>query len=227
MGQAPTAPRGSSLATIQGTIQSPTKFENAATGPTGTATSTRPEARLDVVYANEKLTVNAANASLNQLLRDITQKTGLTISGGVSEERVFGHYGPLPVAEVLIALLDGTGSNVVLVENKSGHSELILTPRRGGVTPPSANSSMAQNNAQEPQEPQEQYVPPVQPFRPPVAMGRGPVGANPDGSPALTPPPQDETNTAPPVDSAEPKTPQEIYEQLQAIEAQKPPAPEE
>jgi hypothetical protein len=152
------------------------------------------------------------------VLHEVAQKTGMKVSGGVADESVFGHYGPLPVAEVLASLLDGTGSNMLLVDNHSGPSELILTPRRGGATPPNPNAATAQNDYRDQQQ-EQQYVPPVRPFQPPIATGRGPIGANQDGSPAFGQPNQNGGATITnPGDG--PRTPQQIYEQLQSLGSQ-------
>ena len=87
------------------------------------------------------MSINASNSSLNQILREISRQTGMKITGGVREERVFGHYGPAPVADILTTLIDGTGTNMVLRQTASNTpEELILTPRSGGVTPPNPNA---------------------------------------------------------------------------------------
>ena len=52
-----------------------------------------------ISYENGTLTVKTQNSSLNQILREISRKTGMSITGGVSEERVFGTYGPAPAGE--------------------------------------------------------------------------------------------------------------------------------
>ncbi len=62
----------------------------------------------------------------------------MKINGGVLDQRVFGKYGPAPASTVLATLLDGTGTNMLLLETASKQpAELILTPRTGGPTPPS------------------------------------------------------------------------------------------
>lgn len=98
--------------------------------------------RAEVVYASGLMTVNAQNSSLNAILREISRQTGMKITGGVREERVFGHYGPALPSEILATLLGGTGTNMVLRETASAApAELILTPRNGGPTPPNPNAS--------------------------------------------------------------------------------------
>ncbi|HEX7159355.1 MAG TPA: hypothetical protein VF214_10090 [Edaphobacter sp.] len=101
-----------------------------------------PARRAQVSWVNAELAISASNSSLNQILRDISRVTGLKITGGVSEERVFGNYGPGPLGEVLHSLLDGTGSNTLFIHSTGDNpSELVLTTRTGGPTPPNPNAA--------------------------------------------------------------------------------------
>jgi len=91
----------------------------------------------EVAYLQGQLEITADNSSLNQILREIARKTGMKITGGVIDQRVYGKYGPAAPAEVLSILLDGTGSNMLLTQTASDvPAELVLTPREGGPTPP-------------------------------------------------------------------------------------------
>jgi hypothetical protein len=89
-----------------------------------------------VEYANGRIAVTADNSSLNEILRDVARRAGMGVEGSVIEERVFGKYGPAAPAEVLSALLTGTGSNMMVVAGASHAPLLILTPKHGGPTPP-------------------------------------------------------------------------------------------
>lgn len=185
----------------------------SALTPTALPASNNPTAPVPnatVDFADGKLDVEATNESLNHILGEISQKAGIKITGGVPDERVFGKYGPGSPAAVLAELLDGTGSNVLLVDDAKGSLELILTPRRGGASPPNPNGS-SQNNAPDQDQSEGQYVPPIRPYAPPSYTGRGPVAANPDGSPATQP----NSITSDPGDPNANKTPQQIYDQLQ------------
>jgi hypothetical protein len=174
--------------------------------------SQRPPQRAQVTYADGALSVAADNASLNQILRQIASDTGIKITGGVADERVFGQYGPDDPAQVLATLLDGTGSNMIFVHSdRNTTSELILTPRQGGPTPPNPNAaafdrsdrydrSEAPNQAVQPPNPQ------PQPIIPP-AIPLAPNGAAPP-------------NSSPPDNPNGVKTPQQIYEQLQRMRQQ-------
>ena len=69
-------------------------------------------------------------------------QTGMKITAGVADQRVFGKYGPGAPAEILANLLDGTDSNMLLRETASAApAELILTPQQWGLTPPNPNAS--------------------------------------------------------------------------------------
>ncbi len=175
--------------------------------------SQRPPQRAQVTYADGTLSVAADNASLNQILRQIASDTGIKITGGVTEERVFGQYGPADPTQVLAALLDGTGSNMIFVHHDgAAASELILTPRQGGPTPPNPHAA-AYNDRSEPDEgpsqsmqPRPSAPPQVNPVNPPVNPGTAP-GASP-------------TNSSQPDNPNGVKTPQQIYEQLQRMRQQ-------
>jgi hypothetical protein len=103
-------------------------------------TSNRPH-RAQIEFENGQLQVRANDSSLDQILRDISRKTGLTIIGGVQDQRVFGQYGPASTSAILATLLDGTGTNILLREGSATTPpELVLTPRGGGPTPPSPSA---------------------------------------------------------------------------------------
>jgi len=94
--------------------------------------------RAEVTYSGGQLNVRANDSSLNQILRAICRETGLTITGGVQDQRVFGDYGPASTSSILATLLDGTGTNMLFQEgDPTRPPTLVLTPRGGGPTPPS------------------------------------------------------------------------------------------
>jgi hypothetical protein len=168
---------------------------------------------LKVEYAGGKLSVNARNASLNQILQEIAGKTGMKLSGGVSEERVFGQYGPSSPSVVLASLLDGTGSNMLLVDSPKGPAELILTPRTGGPTPPNPHPAPEEHAAETPAEPPPPSIPSPGSMTQQVIRHRG-IGhpPTPGSLPETTP-----EGGAPNADGAASpngiKTPQQINEQ--------------
>jgi hypothetical protein len=169
----------------------------------------------DVTFADGVLSISASNSSLNQILRDVSHQTGMKITGGVVDERVFGQYGPAPAGQVLTALLEGTGSNVLLIENGGvAPGELILTPRQGGATPPNPNASAMEENEQlEDQGPKQTSQSGQQPV--PNAV---PV----ESVPPVTRPPEtgEGTSSSQPDSPNGVKTPQQIYDQLQRMRQQ-------
>jgi hypothetical protein len=183
-----------------------------------------------VSWADGKLAVTADNSSLNQILREIGRLTGMTVTGGVAEQRVFGQYGPGPPAQILGDLLEGTGSNMILRETSSGLAELILSPRVGGVTPPNPNApgfddagTVAAPSGNGNADPASlNQVPPVPAPRPPY--NPPPSTSIPNGYPggaptdATTPPP----TTPSPSSPTGALTPAQIYQQLQQLQKTQP-----
>jgi hypothetical protein len=178
--------------------------------------SQRPPNRAQITYADGALSVSADNSSLNQILRQIGSDTGMKITGGVTDERVFGQYGPDTPAQVLASLLDGTGSNMVIEQrDPEAPAELILTPRMGGPTPPNPNAAAFDDRPEpRPAPPAEAEQPASVPVQPPSAI----PPANPAG--AATPAGTSPANTSQPDSPNGVKTPQQIYEQLQRLRSQ-------
>src|ERR1035437_1355157 len=191
-----------------------------------------------VVYSRGMLEIDADNSSLNQILRDVSRETGMKITGGLADERVYGKYGPSPPAEVLASLLNGTSSNMLLRETASyAPAELILTPRHGGPTPPDPNAP-GFDDAAAAGEPagtalSRQQAPMASPVPPPMAR----PAINPSGRPfysnILSAPATPSTlmgasgsTDTPSADTSNPqspngvKTPQQIYQQLQQLQLQ-------
>lgn len=168
----------------------------SATPLAGVSTYNMPH-RAQVTYDNGLLDVRANDSSLNQILRAISRATGMKITGGVQDQRVFGDYGPATPATVLATLLDGTNTNILLTEGGPADApELILTPRGGGPTPPNPMSSTDGDTPdpapvqQPPMRPQP-VVPPNQPA-PPQAMQ--PQPNNPPSGPPSMPQPVNNVN---------------------------------
>ncbi len=128
-----------SLPPMQPTSQMPPTQPPGA--PTASLPPANPAHHAEITFTNGQLQVRADNSSLNQILRSISHQTGLKITGGVEDQRVFGNYGPGPISSILATLLDGTGTNVLLLGGGANTPhELQLTPRNGGASPPGPNS---------------------------------------------------------------------------------------
>jgi len=201
-----------------------------ATPPTVPTTQPQPAApgRPQIIYVDHKLTVQANNSSLNQILHEISQLAGITITGGVAEERVFGSYGPGSLSEVLNDLLDGTSSNMLFVSSVDNTpAQLILTPRTGGPTPPNPNA-MRFDNAEA-----DTDNPPVNPPEPPdESSAQTPQPPAPAPQPAMQSGTQPGTtsnaNTGGTTDSNQQspngvRTPQQIFDQLMKLRQQQHP----
>ncbi len=212
------------------------------TGPPPPAASTSdipvpppPEHRAIVSYQQGQLSLIADGSSLNQILRDISRQTGMKITGGVVDQPVYGTYGPGPPAQILVALLDGTNSNMLLRETANNTpTELILTPQQGSPTPPNPNAQRDDFDTMRPVEPAS--APPPAPL--PNNMQSPPAPAAAFGSAApppggvvgpLIPPAQ--PAAAPGQGPGDPRspngvaTPQQIYEQLQKLQQGQPQPP--
>ena len=84
----------------------------------------------EITYKNGVLLVKADDSSLKEILSRIAALTGMTVQGSVADERVFGSYGPSKPATILSTLLQGTSSNMLLVEGPHATvRELTLTTR--------------------------------------------------------------------------------------------------
>ena len=187
-----------------------------------------PPQRAKISYADNQLTVSASNSSLNQILREVSRLTGIKITGGVTEERVFGDYGPAECSEVLGKLLDGTASNMLLVTSDGTNApELILTPRTGGATPPNPNASRFDDNAvnddqpqpgPQPLQPTESQSQPARPYPVPTPITPPTQTGDPNAaSPPAPAPPADANQQQSPNGT---KTPQQIYDELMRMRRQ-------
>jgi hypothetical protein len=230
---------GGGLAVAQSSLPAtnPTT-QPATTPPTAPASNPTSVPRIaghlaQVSFAEGQLRVTADNSSLNQILREISRLTGMKITGGVVDERVFGKYGPAAAAEILGDLLEGSGSNMLLRETaSSAPEELILTPQTGGPSPPNPNAAGFDDDANESPVRQTQFPPlPRAPFVPPNQHAPNQPATNPpngdpaqSSTPAVAPNPPS-TGNAPPSPSTGVQTPQQIYEQLQRLQ-QAQPAPQ-
>jgi hypothetical protein len=206
------------------------------TPPTQTATpaaSTAPAAeaqlapshRPQVTFATGVLSVSAENSSLNQILREVSRVTGMKITGGVTDERVYGTYGPADTSTVLSALLRGTGSNMLLIfDSRQTPQELILTSRGGGPTPPSPMAAGRDERDRDDDLPPNRMPRNPRPgnFNPPPTVAA--PAPQPIQAPAPNATPAAATDRGDPTTQKSPSgvsTPEEIYQQLIKLQQQK------
>jgi hypothetical protein len=109
-----------------------------------------------VTYYNGQLGIIAQNATLSQVLRSVQSLTGASVEmpASASSERVVGQLGPGLPRDVLNALLNGTKFNYIILGvngNPGAVQKVILTTAK-----PASTVNTAQNNAVQPQEPQDE-----------------------------------------------------------------------
>jgi hypothetical protein len=189
-----------------------------------------------VMYAQGQLTVIAENSSLSEILRDISRQTAMKIIGNLTDERVYGKYGPGTPNDVLASLLNGTSSNMLLRETAANEpAELILTPRLA-ASPAGPDGAVSQDRSDSEDRnliSAEQLAPVMPPppvphaqFSPGSSDGRSTSSISPTGyvPPRAGYPGAPGSSAAPggqaPQGSAGVGTPSQIYQQLQQLQSQ-------
>jgi hypothetical protein len=104
--------------------------------------------RATVTWDSHGLAVNAANSSLQQILKDVCTATGVKIEGLNTDERVFGEYGPGQARDVLSQLFQGAGYNVIMIgdQGQGAPRQILLSARRADSQQPGANRGQSNNN---------------------------------------------------------------------------------
>jgi hypothetical protein len=90
-----------------------------------------------VVWNSQGLSIDATNASLSQILKDVSSATGAKVEGFGADQRIFGTYGPGPARDVLTRLLYGSGYNILMIGDQgqgTPRSILLTTQSKGGAT---------------------------------------------------------------------------------------------
>jgi hypothetical protein len=122
-----------------------------------------------VVWDSQGLRIVADNASLAQILDDVSADTGAKVEGMGADQRIFGVYGPGPARDVLSELLDGAGYNVLMVgdQGQGTPRQIVLSSPPNGPAPVGNNRN--QNNEEEQLEPEPEPPPepPAPQFQPP------------------------------------------------------------
>jgi hypothetical protein len=133
-------------------------------------------AQAAVNWDSHGLRIDAANSSLQQILKDVSATTGTKVEGISTDERIFGEYGPGRAQDVLSQLLLGAGYNVIMIgdQGQGAPREIQLSLRQARDPKADAARNGAGNNDEDAaDEPEDQQPPqPVMPIRP----GFGPGG---------------------------------------------------
>ena len=128
--------------------------------PFPTDAAARPAA---IKLRDGKLTIEANNSDLGQILQNLASVSGMTINGLNKGPRVFGVYGPGNSREVLSDLLVGSGYNFIMVGDGAlgAPRELLLTPQNNNAsaTVPVDETPVADEEADETDQPQVEVTP--------------------------------------------------------------------
>lgn len=132
-----------------------TKGQSAKKMPSPSSQAIQPAT---VTFRDGKVTVEANNSNLTQILQDLANISGMTINGLDKGPRIFGVYGPGNARDVLTDLLAGSGYNYIIVggANEGTPRELILTAQNGdapALAPvhPTTVSSADQGDSERPE----------------------------------------------------------------------------
>jgi hypothetical protein len=129
----------------------------------------QPPVAPQVIYRDGQLTINAANATLSQVLRSVQTQTGASIEvpPGAGSERVVASLGPGKPKDVLSSLLNGSKFNYVILgdSNNSGAVQKVILLAKSTSTSDSPVNTAQNNFRPQPQgvEPPEDEYPQNEP----------------------------------------------------------------
>ena len=98
-----------------------------------------------VVWNSQGLRIEAANASLKQILNDVATATGARVQGMSGDQRVFGSFGPGPARAVLSQLLEGTGYNVLMIGDQGQGTPRQIVLSTQSRAEPTQQAAVSQN----------------------------------------------------------------------------------
>jgi hypothetical protein len=101
-----------------------------------------------VTWDSHGLSIDAANSSLQQILKAISVATGAKVDGMTGDQRVFGEYGPGQARDVLSQLLQGAGYNVIMIGDlgQGTPQQILLSVRRAGDGNNAGNGNQSNSN---------------------------------------------------------------------------------
>jgi len=157
-----------------------------------------------VTWNASGLKIQANNASLHDILNQVSTDTGAKVEGLGTDERVFGEYGPGTARDVISQLLHGSSYNVLMIGDQGAGTprQIVLSARRNVPNQAQGNRPTPQDQPDEdvPEQPEVDEQPPMQP--PMVNGGRPPMPEIPQGPPGA------------------PRTPQQVLQELQQRQQQ-------
>jgi len=167
-------------------------------------------AKPEVTWNSQGLKIDATNASLHEILNDVSTATGAKIEGFGTDERVFGEYGPGEARDVLAQLLHGSGYNVLMIgeQGEGTPRQIVLSTRKAatGHGQPAPNPGFQEMQEEDvPDQPESEELQ----QQPPIINGRPPAIPPPQGPPGI--PGQGE---------GAPRTPQQVLQELQQRQQQ-------
>lgn len=147
-----------------------------------------------VRWDSHGLSIDAANSSLQQILRDVSTMTGIKVEGLNADQRVFGIFGPGKARDVLSQLLQGSGYNVLMIGDQAPGTprQILLSQRQSGAAQVQQPRIPQPGNDEDPE-----------------------VGEQPQ--PDVEPVPQPRPNFPP---GLPPRTPQQIMQEMQQRQLQ-------
>lgn len=130
-----------------------------------------------IVWDSQGLRIEAANASLSEILAEVSTLTGAHVDGFATDARVYGNYGPGSARDVLSQLLDGTGYNVIMIGDlgQGTPRQLVLSPRTASSALPAVHTAPATDDDADVDEPA-QAQPITTPMQPPLRAPFNPNG---------------------------------------------------
>jgi hypothetical protein len=165
---------------------------------TAPSLSDRPPEPAKIQFKDGKLSIQANNSGLKQILEQIASTTGMNIDGLGKDSRVFGIYGPGNPREVLSDLLTDSGYNFMMVGSTTDGAPKQLT-----LTDQSSAPVTSATNRPQPADDEDDASPqPVFVQNPPDPSAPVP------GAPSYQPPSPSQGAV---------KTPQQILQELQQI----------
>ena len=157
-----------------------------------------------VAWNSKGLRIEAANSSLQQILKDVATATGAKVTGLSADQRIFGTYGPGQARDVISQLLDGSGYNILMIGDRGQGTprEIVLSRQPTGPASGSANNSGSNNDDSSNADVEE--PPPPPPPMPPQQQQPQPQPNPPNGfNPGM-----------------QPRTPQQILQEMQQRQQQ-------